>query len=467
MTTCRSRGARRSFAALAVVSALLVAGCGRSGDGGGEEQPTGGTAAPTPLSADFGDLKQVCRPGTAAGSPAQGVTDKEIKVGVMSDIGFNKNPEFGDAAKVFTSWCNENGGINGRKLNATVRDTKMMEVRQRVIEACAEDFALVGGGAGLDALGTRERLGCLLPDFPAQTSQLENQGSDLQISVQAHSPVHWPYEGFYTWLTKEAYPGSAGAVGIIAGDAPVTKVMTERASETLRAVGANVTYTDLYPAAGVSDWTPYAQSIKNKGVKGLIFLGDYRNLAKLEQVLTNLQYKLDWIDANSNAYGPAFLELAGKNTLESQNNVADLGGFTPLEMASSSPAVQQVVNLYAKYAPGATVTFPALKAFSAWLVFAKSAVACGDNLTRKCVYETAAKETNWNAGGLQAPIDLSQHLPLKCYNVVQAGPDGWKPADFKPDNGAYRCDATATAHTGNHGKPLTLADVGKSMNDVR
>ncbi|WP_436790873.1 ABC transporter substrate-binding protein [Yinghuangia sp. YIM S10712] len=468
MRLCRTRRTRRSVAVFALASALVLAGCGRSGDGGSDEDSNGqATAAPTAVSADFGDLKQVCRPGNPSGSPAQGVTDKEIKVGTLTDVGFTKKPEFGDVAKVFTAWCNDAGGINGRKLSAAVRDTKLTEVRQRVTEACSEDFALVGGGAGLDALGVRDRLNCLLPEFPAQTATVENQGSDLQISIQPLSPSHWPYEGFYNWLTKEAYPASAGSIGIIAIDAPVTKVSTQRATESLRAIGANVTYTDLYPAAGVSDWTPYAQSIKNKGVKGLVFLGDFRNLAKLEQVLTSLQYKPDWIDANSNAYGPAFLELAGKTALAYQNNLADLGGFHPLETASSSPAVQQMIDLYAKYAPGSKVSFLSLKAFSAWLVFAKAAVACGDNLTRKCLYETAAKETNWAGGGLQAPIDLSQHVPVKCYNVVQATPDGWKPADFKPDTGAYRCDAPATALTGDYGKPLTLADVGKSLNDLR
>ena len=62
---------------------------------------------------------------------------------------------------------------------------------------------------------------------------------------------------------------------------------------------------------GVSDWTPYAQAMKNKGVKGLIFYGDFKQLAKLESVLTAMEYKLDWIDTNNNAYGQQFIDLAG------------------------------------------------------------------------------------------------------------------------------------------------------------
>ncbi|UGQ11982.1 ABC transporter substrate-binding protein [Yinghuangia sp. ASG 101] len=445
---------------------LFVTACGSRGDDGGGED--GGTPVrPAAVDADFGDLGRICTSGTASGSSVQGVTDKEIRVGVVSDVGFTKNSEFLDAAKVFTSWCNDAGGINGRKLVAVTRDTKMLEVRQRMAESCRDDFALVGGGGALDAMGVRDRLECLLPEFPAQVVQLENQGSDLQVSVQAASPKHWAYEGFYTWLTKEAYPGSADAVGIIGGDSPVSKGHIARTSESLRIVGANPSYTELYPPTGVADWTPYAQSIKNKGVKGLIFHGDYNSLAKLEQILTSMQYKLDWIDANSSAYTPAFLEVTGDKALAFQNNVADLGGFHPLERADSSPAVKQILDLYAKYAPGANVTFPALKAFSSWLLFAKSAVACGDTLTRRCVYETAAKEAAWTGGGLQAPIDLTVRtgVPVTCFNVEQAGPEGWKPADFGATTGPYRCNAPATELRGDYGRPVTLADVGKSMDD--
>ncbi|UGQ12008.1 hypothetical protein LO772_35540 [Yinghuangia sp. ASG 101] len=86
---------------------------------------------------------------------------------------------------MFTSWCNDADGINGRKLVATIRDTKMVEVRQRVIEARRDDFTLVIGSAALDGMGTKDRLSCLLPDFPAQVVQMENIGSDLHVPVQA------------------------------------------------------------------------------------------------------------------------------------------------------------------------------------------------------------------------------------------------------------------------------------------
>jgi hypothetical protein len=451
----------KTLAALLAVS-LLAAGCGRSGTGGEE----GTEEAAGPASTTFGDLKAICGPGNPKSAPTQGVTADSIEIGVFTDIGFSKKSEYVDTAKVFTSWCNELGGINGRKVVANTRDTKMVEVRQRMLESCREDFAIVGGSAGLDALGVKDRLSCLLPAFPAQASQLENNGSELQIT-QLGGASYNRYQGYFHWLLNEAYPGSKGKVGFISGDSPVTKVLAAQYSEGIRAAGGAVVYNDYYPSQGVSDWTPYAQALKSKDVKGLIFLGDFRSLAKLEQVLTSIGHKPDWIDANNNAYGAEFIKLAG-STLSAQNNLADLNGVHPLENAAANPATKQLLELFERYAPGKSVTLPAVRGFSAWLLFAKAAASCGDALTRKCMFEAALKEASWTGGGLHAPIDASKSdVPMDCFNIVQATPAGWRQADFKPNKGAYRCGAPVYKFTGKYAKPLTLADVGKSMSDLK
>ncbi|WP_016694003.1 ABC transporter substrate-binding protein [Rhodococcus rhodochrous] len=450
-----------SIVTLAVV-AVLATGCG--GRNGATETDDGTNRADTAAAADFGDLAPVCGEGDASTASAQGVTADSIGVGVFSDVGFTKNSEFIDTAHVFTSWCNEAGGINGRELVAVTRDAKLMEPRQRMIEACREDFALVGGGAGLDALGVEQRLECMLPNFPAQTVQEKAAGADLEISASpAKIPGYDNYAGFRTWAVDEAYPESKNAVGMINGDSAVTRVIGQMNLETLEDIGAEVVYNELYPAMGVSDWTPYAQSIKSKGVRGLIFMGTWEQLAKLEESLTNMDYKLDWIDANNNAYNDQFIELLGRSA-DYQNNIVDLSGVAPLE--SDEPAVVQLRELYEKYAPDAQITLPAMRAWSSWLLFAKAASACGDDLTRKCVYDTARQETEWTGGGLHVASNLAEPLPPQpCFNVERATSNGWEPADFGADDGLYRCDISPREFTGDFGTPMTLADVGKSMND--
>ncbi|WP_218040253.1 ABC transporter substrate-binding protein [Actinomadura sp. WMMB 499] len=447
---------------------VLLAGCadrgGTTAEDEGGTRDGGGASASVPKS-DFGSLKDVCGPGEAGPSGAQGVTDTEIKVGVFTDLGFTKKPEMVDAAKVFTEWCNAAGGINGRKIVPVTRDAKMMEVRQRMTEACQSDFALVAGSAGLDGQGVETRLECMLPEIPAQSSQVQARGADLQVMPNGAALGYNDYAGFYSWLVNEKYPSSKGDVGIIAGDSPVTKVMIGQHTETVAGVGGKVTYTGLYPVRGVPDWTPFAQAMKDKKVKGLVFLGSWDQLAKLLQSLTSIGHKLEWVDTTNNAYGPQFVKLTGA-ALGSQPSYADLSGMHPLETASDNPATQQVLDMFEQYAPDAEVNLPVLRAFSAWTLFAKSARACGE-LTRACVLENAAKETEWTAGGLRAPLDLSNPAsPPKCWNAVQATPDGWKPADFGANEGAYRCGDVEHKYTGDYPAPVKLEDVGKSMADL-
>ena len=458
----------RTLAALAAIT-LLAVGCSRSGSSGssGDQGTASASQAAQTTGGNFGSLKNVCHGGSASGATDQGVTASQIKVGVLTDVGFTKDPQLITAANVFTAWCNAAGGINGRKLVADIHDTQLLQVVPAVTNACGSDFVLAGGSAALDGLATKTRLQCLLPDFDAQTVMPQNQNSGLQVYPITQGHSYGPFAGYYQWLIKQKYPDSADHVGILAGQSVITQVDDAVAAETFKAMGGTVIDNEYFPPTGASDWTPYAQSIKTKGVKGLVFYGTPQQLAALELALTNMNYKLDWIDANSNAYGAPFIQAAGKS-LSFQHNYADIWAVYPLEKAESNPATQQVINLYAKYAAGQSPTLQALQAFSAWLIFATSAETCGSNLTRSCVYNAAIKQTVWTGGGLTAPVNLAQpDSPPNCFNIEQATPNGWQAASFGANNGPYRCGAPVVKLTGSFPQPVTLASVGKSLSDLK
>jgi hypothetical protein len=467
VTACRSdeEGEEDTATTAAAPASTATAATGESTPGESTPTSTGGTAAGS--GAAFGSLENVCGPGDATSASDQGVTETEIDVSTFTDMGFTQNPEFPNTAEVFTAWCNEAGGINGRQIVSNTRDARLVEDRQRMIEACASDFAVVGGGAAFDQAGVNDRLTCMLPEIPAQVVSAANIGSDLQVLVTPIDSEYSIYEGYFGWLVNEAFPESKDAIGIISGDVAVTKDISDSYSnELFPALGATVSYYDLYPAAGASDWTPYAQAIKDGGVRGLIFLGDYRNLAKLEQSLTDIGYQPDWIDANSNAYNQEFLDLAAA-TLGEQTSYIPLG-IHPLELAADNPATQQLVDLFEQYKPDANITLPAVQAFSAWLLFAVAARDCGDELTRRCLYDNAVGyHEGWDGGGLTAPATATDAdgNPALCWSAMQATPDGWVLVDVEPDSGLYRCTTQELLITP-RGTPATLADVGKTIDDV-
>jgi Periplasmic binding protein len=471
------RTALRALAAVAV-TAVLAAGCSRAGttstqasssppaSSSASSSGTGSTSS-TASGPAFGTVTDACHGGSATGATDQGVTSGQILAGVLTDVGFTKDPQLETTAKVFTDWCNAAGGIDGRKIVADIHDTQMLDVVGATAEACQSDFVLAGGSAALDGLAVDTRLKCLLPDFDAQVVMEQANGSSLQIYPITNGYSYSPYGGYYNWLIDKKYPASRDAVGILSGASVITQVDSQILVDTAKAVGGKVVYNGTFPISGVTDWTPYAETLKNKGVKGFTFYGEPEQLAALEQAMDNIGYKPEWIDANTNSYGTDFISLLGKAATE-QTNYASLPAVYPIEKAADNPATEQLVKLFAQYAPGQPLTLQDVQAWSAWLIFATSAETCGSALTRLCVYDAALKQTDWTGGGLTAPVNLSDtDAPPTCFDVEQATASGWAPAPFGPNNGAYYCGSIAVRLPAGFPQPATLGSVGKSMADVK
>ncbi|HEY3878493.1 MAG TPA: ABC transporter substrate-binding protein [Trebonia sp.] len=466
------RPSTRVLAAVAA-SALLAAGCSRAATSTSTPASTGtSTASPaqsaaeTSAAGDFGTLKNVCHGGSATGQTDQGVTSSSIKAGVLTDVGFTKDPQLENAAKAFTSWCNAAGGIDGRKLVTDIHDTQLLQVVPAMTSACGSDFVLAGGSAALDGLSVATRLKCLLPDFDEQPTMAQNAGSALQVAPVTFNYTYSGYTGYYDWLLSK-YPGSAKHVAVVTAQSVITEVDTKMVSATIQADGGSAATVISFPETGVANWTPYAESIKSKGIKGFVFYGTPQELAALEQALDNIGYQPDWIDTNTDNYTAGFIQIDGK-ALTQQHNYAPLNGVYPVEKAAANPAVEQIVSLLKQYAPGQPVSLQVLQAFSAWLIFAVSAESCGADLTRSCVYQAALKQTAWTGGGITAPVDMATPLAAPdCFDIEQATPAGWEAAPFDPNNGVYRCGEPALKLGSGYPAPLQLSTVGKTLADLK
>ena len=173
-TTHPMRPRRLILIAVVATLGLLAAACGggrsTSADGDGSTPATGGSTSTG--SGDFGTLASPCGPGTPSGAPDVGVTDTAITIGYGDDAGFPSLPgaghEMSDAVKALISWCNEQGGINGRTVVGNYYDAKVTDVVNAMTAACqADNFFLVGQGYLLDSAQEQVRQGCGLPSVPA------------------------------------------------------------------------------------------------------------------------------------------------------------------------------------------------------------------------------------------------------------------------------------------------------------
>ena len=347
------------------------------------------------------------------------------------------------------AWCNDAGGINGRKIELTKRDTKLVEGQQRIAEACTEDFMLVGGASAARRPDRRPRVSCGLPQIPGLTADTAAIEADLQVQVVPNFPDYLDVS--IHKLAEDQFPGVGDHYGVLAlaatGDEPGR---TTTGSEGTTAIGFTTVYKgDIPPPpATVDNWRPYVETMKSDGVTILdsYIIGD--QLVPVMAMMNDLQWKPEVVVGNAGQYSSAL--TTGNDALDDVPTWVPTY-TTPFEMADENQPIQQFLDLMDEANPGWSDDPKALavQGWSAWLLFAQSATACGSDLTRDCVMEKAASTGDWDAGGVTAPVvvtdDVSEPSGPKCIAAMRAKPDGFEyDEEFtQPNEGIFHCDEDA------------------------
>jgi len=458
--------------AIVSVTAVLATACGRSGDTAETPQSagrgSGGTAAAPgdaggPAAGEFGDLGRVCGPapeGASLTATDVGVTADSIQVGTISDPGFSGRPglnqEIFDSAEAFSKWCNEAGGIGGRKVKVVERDAKMTEHQARMIEACDEgDFMIVGGLGVFDDQGQQDRLACGLPSIGSATNPAAVE-SDLFIAPLSNDTSTLPM-GDMRWL-DEQFPDATDKSGIMTAAYPVTITASARAKEAMGSLGWKIVYDEQYNPAGEASWRGYVEGMKAAGVRGFIWTADPLNLAAVLKAAAEIDFRPDFIRVVSNMYDKAFLAEAGT----AADNTYILGTSYPFldpDLAAKNPATQQYLDIMDTYAPGGKIANLGVTAFSSWLLFAKAGGECGADLTRDCLWEHAKSIAEWTGGGLQARQDLTNDRVSECFVEIAVKDGKWTVPDIGANEGVFSCDAANVMEMhGDYGQGVKCAN---------
>lgn len=443
---------------VAVVS-LVAIGCGRSNSRSSTtttSRPTGTTAKTVEqglASGDFGDLKKVCGPKPAnvkLTASDVGVTDRSIQVSTFSDPGFSGRPglnqEFFDTATAFANWCNSLGGINGRKIDLKLRDAAFTQYQQRMSDACAQrDFMMVGGGGVLDDTGQKDRLACGLPTIAGFVVTSTAAGADLTVQPVPNAPNEVS-DGEFVAL-QHKFPGSDQAIGVLAGNISTTEIQAKKYGEAMKSLGFTTVYNQTFNAVGEPTWRPFAEAIKSAKVKGLVWVGEPIDLAKLMQAFVEIGYKLDWVRADVNHYDQNYLAEGGPAVDGTFIRSSFYPFLDPAE-AAKNPATNEYRQLMAKFKPGGKIAYLGLQGFSAWLLFAVAVRDCGSNVTRDCVFAKARDHTNWTGGGLHSPSNVKDNEVSDCYALLGVQGGSFVLQSIAANDGIYRCDKSGVFKLG-------------------
>jgi ABC-type branched-subunit amino acid transport system substrate-binding protein len=439
---------------LAIASALVlvVTACGRDSESTDADEGDAGASTTAPADGEgglddgaFGDLGVLCQEApegetlTAGSDP--GVTAETIQISTFSDPGFSGrlglNQEMFDTAEAFTNWCNEQGGINGRTIDLKLRDAKLTEFQQRVIEACDEgDFMSVGGGAVFDDTGQADRLSCALPVFYGYAVTAVAADADLSIQPIPNPGNQQPI-GALKYL-ETTFPGSTDAVGIFTGQLETTQVVAERNKEAMEQLGWNIVYEGTYSPTGEQTWRPFLEPMRNNGVKGLYWVGEPNNLSKVLSEAASLGITFEWVVADANHYDPQLTSVGA--AADGTFVRTAFFPFLDTEQAAENPATEQYLQLINDYDPGGKVANLGAQGLSSWLLFAKAANECGVELTRDCVWEKALAISEWTGGGMHAPQDLTTREASNCFALLEVeGGEFVLDDGIEPDTEIYNC----------------------------
>ena len=393
---------------------------------------------------------KICEPGSGGASSVRGVGPKSINIAAFNDATNTVQPgleiELLQAAKAFAAWCNASGGIDGRHIVVDDRDAALFNAAQVTQEACRSDFMAVGGGMALDAPAVPVREQCGLGQITGYTVSDAADAATFQVNPgNINSKI---FGGGWFGVLAQKYPQAVRKAAMGGANSPSILEPEHKYEDAATALGWKV-LTFQEPSLSVTDWTPYVQQVQSQGVEAL-WPSDSSNIAPYFQAMNTAGYK------------PAFVALGGQ--LYASSTIKALAGLTlppvyaettwwPLEIASENPSTEQLVRIMHTYAKGDAIDSDDEQATEAWLLWAKSASACGSTLTVSCVLTQAATAKNWSAGGMQAPVARvtasdQNPIPSPCFVLMRATPAGfvYDKAITRPTQSIWNCDPKNNVH---------------------
>src|SRR5580692_1390748 len=254
--------------------------------------------------------------------------------------------------------------------------------------------------------------------------------------------------GWFGALAK-AYPKAVQAAGMGAEDSPSILQSETKYEFAAEAQGWKV--VDFpEPPTTVENWTPYVEQYQQKGAQSL-WPADSGNVTPFAQAMTTAGYHPSFI-----LLGVQFANSQTQQAVAANPSLPPVYVETqwwPLPMASQNPSTEELVTIMHKYAKGDTIDFDDEEGAEAWLLWAKSASACGAALTVSCVLTHAAATKNWSAGGIEAPVaqltmSNNNPQPSPCFALLKAEPNKFvlDKAITQPTQSIWNCNPQNVVH---------------------
>ena len=391
-----------------------------------------------------------------------GVTPTTIRIAVIADVNTPLAPGLfkpaADAVQGWGKYINAHGGLAGRKVQVDFIDSKLSpdETRNAIIQACAQDFAMVGTTALFlnnvdDMLACKDQAGAAtgLPDVPQLTTDPTHVRATVSFptiisGLVQSDPTNSTWKvgtGQFQWFIKNIDKNLHGVFGT-AADLKSTQIagLVGIAGAGTAGIKKDLQF-DSHGTDPQDKYLPWAQAIKDKGStyttvnSNDVAMANMRKEAQIQGVSTVKVW-----DCTIACYTPRFLQLAG-NAAEGQYVET---AFVPFEESKYNKSLAAYIK-----SVGGQSNVAAFGA-EAWVsaLFFRDAVKAvvakdGVNGLTRANWLTAARGIHsFNADGMIGPEDVGGKVFKNCFDLLQVKGGKFvrvypkKPATFdcKPSN---------------------------------
>jgi hypothetical protein len=403
---------------------------GPAGTTGGTAGTKGTTGTTTTSGGTGGSTFGPACKSTAAnngGKTDVGVSNNTINLANISDIsgpvpGLFKSAR--DAAQAFVNYFNATtpDGICGRKLVLHSKDSKTDSTANKTAtqDACSQDFAIVGSQSAFDDGGAAPVNSCKIVDIPAAAVTSAIQASPYvyaALSTNAHdisdtTPMYFKGNAFGAGAANVSQ--HAAFLYINAG---ASKENGDHDIKAYEKAGYKFAVKAAIPiqSANVQGFKPYVNSMKDKGVQFIEWIGAYQEAADLMTAISQTSgFKPKVVLFDPTVYVPQFLELA-KGAAEG------VYVYSPTTTLDSSGGAEQ--QTYAQWLQRSGVsdppTFFGQSAWSAMRLFVEMAYKVGPQLTRAAMIAQLKKVDNWTGHGITSLQHVGSKQTGNCVLFLQ------------------------------------------------
>ena len=387
------------------------------------------TGVGTPIAGELGSESQVASGPCRGGVTDTGVTATEIKVGaIVTASGPLPGATEGSyrGAQAYLTKVNATGGVCGRKLTLVKGDDGLDPQRARgeFLRLEPQVLAMVGGYAVADSgfgdLVAKDKV-------PYLGTMIDPAGRSATVFPRSVTGV--THTGPFQYY-RNAYP-QAQKMAFLYADVGGVRANTPTSREALKKVGFSIVH-DSGLSSISPDFTSDVIAMRDKGAQGVyLFAFEVNMHVRLARNMRQQNYEPP-LKISQIGYNSKLIELLGDIANDWTNHLDYLPMLNAGEGAKS-PELAEFLSWSERVAPGAQLDLFPVTGWGAAAMFVEALRSLGPNVTRERLVTALDGMSEYDGGGIHAPLNPSTGASEGCFAIVRVEARKW--VREHPDSG--------------------------------